>query len=193
MRAVARAGLIAWVGVCLAAHVAALAGAPADWFANLILGCTAAALVAYWAGPGRKVVGTERPVGWVRGGLFAVGLLYAMLFGLVMIWYSGGGVPGGEPGERYLHSHGKKLRDISDEEYEQRRQDSRRQTTAAAVGFSWCIAVVSFFPPMRKPTVPPPADTPPAPSPAPAPPARSTPADDERTPAAPPWSRRGSG
>ena len=159
-----------WHGVCAIAHVASLSGNPVRWQGTLILGVGPVALVAGWLGPRRETDGVPEPVGLVRGGLFAVGITYGVLFCVVPMVMTAlspnDGQAAGLSGERYLDRFGTNLRDISEEEYQLRQLDTQRQTTAALVGTAWCAVVTSYFPPRRKDQrSESPADTPPAPSP----------------------------
>jgi hypothetical protein len=101
--------------------------------------------------------------------LVGLGIVYTAGYWWVTRAVSGlpaeAGVPAGEECDRHLLNQGKRVRQLSEEEYQREVLTQSRQWTA-------CYAVFSLFALMLT-SLPgkPPADTPPAPPPAPDPPA----------------------
>lgn len=154
-------------------HIAALGGKSDDWRELQFFICFAAVAAASWVFlPGLRAMKSPPVVLLLVIGL---GIAYTTGYGCLTQAASGtlfsGGVPRGVEGDRHLASHGKRLKNISEEEYQRARLNDARQWSAANAVFSFFAVVISVVPLRPKTLHPPPADTRPAPSPEPAPPA----------------------
>lgn len=156
------------------AHIAALGGMLVEWREVQFFTCFAAIAASCWVFLPELRAMKSPPLLFML--LVGLGIVYTTGYGCVTQAASGtlfnGGVPGGEEGARYLHNHGKHLRNISEQEYQQHRLNDARQWSAAGAVFSFLALVIAVVPlrPKAPPTLPP-ADTPSEPSTEPAPPA----------------------
>lgn len=159
--------------ICAWAHGLAVTGQLVDWLGWLFWGTFACAITSGWLFlyPWRKA-GKDSPS--IRR--FLVLMVPALLYPLVVMgvlsltggWGYVEGAPSGEPGDRSVNNHGKRVRELTEDEYQRYLLDDQRRQTALMSGFALSTFGVTLIP--RPRPVPPPADTPPAPSPEPVPP-----------------------
>lgn len=158
--------------ICAWAHWLAVAGQQMDWHGWLFCGQFVCAVQTnrVFLYPWRKA-GNDSPS--IRR--FLVLLVPALLYPLTvmgLLSFTGGwghyeGAPSGEPGDRFVNNHGKRFRELTEDEYLRSVLDDHRRRTALMAGFALATFGVTLIP--RPRPVLPPADTPPAPSPAPLP------------------------
>jgi hypothetical protein len=159
--------VLTWV-YCLTAHVLVVAGEGPTVLHPLVVGAigTATIWAVHW--PYRKGTFPDGP-----GPRFFVPLvvfslacgLWPMAVGSGVpgdkpMLFGDGGVPGGEPGDRHLNNHGRRVRDLTEAEY-QRTQD---WDVVRKSGFSACISGMVLLYPLfyrRSGTTPDPKSDPP--------------------------------
>ena len=131
---------------CLTAHLSVVAGLSLPVINPLVVGAVVAPViwVSIWPYRGGHFPDVRPP--W-----YAIALMTASL--LCMLWpvvvgsgvpgdrpaFGGGGVPAGEPGDRYLNKHGRRVRALTEEEYQRIRRWEVVGTSAFAVGVSGIV------------------------------------------------------
>jgi hypothetical protein len=128
---------------CLTAHLSVVAGLAPPVIDPLIVGAVVAPAIWVFTWPHRG-----GPFPGVRPPWYAVALMTASF--LCLVWpmavgsgvpgdrpaFGDGGVPAGEPGDRYLTDHGRRVRALTEEEYRRVRRWEAVRTSAFAVGVS---------------------------------------------------------
>jgi hypothetical protein len=134
---------------CLAAHLLVVAGLSPPVIDPLIVGAVAVPAIWVFCWPYRG-----RPFPNVRPPWYAIALMAASF--LCGMWpmaigsgvpgdrpvFGDGGVPAGDPGDRYLNDHGRRVRAITEEEYQRIRRWDVVRTSAFAVA---CSGIVLGF------------------------------------------------
>ena len=143
-----------WV-YCLAAHLFTVAGRPIPVIDPLLVGAVGAAITWIGVWPVRrlawdKIVPTPKVVPVVFVISFVCGM-WPMIVGSgvanthPMAIFGNTGVPSGEPGDRYLGSHGRRVRTLTEDEYQQVVEWEKVVRSGFSAAFSGAILAYALY------------------------------------------------
>jgi hypothetical protein len=125
-------------------YVSAVKGEP-EWSRSMIGPPVAVSIIAACVAAVVTAIRGERMLHPLPFAILAAGILCALVQTLAD-WRSSqpvrGGAIGGDPGDRYLHSHSARIRDITEEEYQRYDAANWRQVAAIEVVFG-CIGLAT--------------------------------------------------